>query len=352
MQNAQRFRQSPKGEVAVVTGATGGIGSQMAHDLAFRGYDVVIAARDAVRGEALVKEIQGALNVTPIVKESSSESCREEDKDLLLPTISFVQYHADRPQSALDVASSIKELGSPLTVLINNAGIMGKSKQLTMKVNLIGPSMLTFALLPLMTKAAIDGKITTTPTVINVGSSAHLRATESFTLGESGNGDDDESWINTVPDTADDDLSVYAQSKLALMQFSTLLRHYLPESGDDYPPVRIFDAHPGLVWTPLLRNHIGDAAVGTLTKTGLANLIYKSSTEGAQALVAALDSPSSAVKTEEQVYFVNGRSGGYAASESVSIDASLRLWKYVIAPEVVGVVELPQGWGLDGKGRT
>eukprot|EP00571_Detonula_confervacea_P011112 CAMPEP_0172307738 /NCGR_PEP_ID=MMETSP1058-20130122/8518_1 /TAXON_ID=83371 /ORGANISM="Detonula confervacea, Strain CCMP 353" /LENGTH=466 /DNA_ID=CAMNT_0013019981 /DNA_START=21 /DNA_END=1421 /DNA_ORIENTATION=+ len=335
IQNCQRYRQSPKHLIAVVTGATGGIGSQIAHDLAFRGYDVVIAARDAVRGDALVKEIQGLLKVTPVKEKRESSS--EGD----LPTISFVEYHADVPQSALDLASSIEDLGSPVSLLINNAGIMGKSKQLTMKVNLVGPAMLTFILLPLMAKS------TTPSTVINVGSSAHLRATyvidgESLTSGDS-NGNK-QSYIDTLPDIEDDDLSTYAQSKLALMQFSTLLRHWLPK---DNPPIQIVDAHPGLVWTPLLRNHIGDKAVRTLTKSGLAKLIYKSSSEGAQALVSALDSASLTTSSKEQVYFSNGQPGGYASSESASFDASFQLWTYVIAPEVEGVVDLPEGWGLD-----
>ncbi|KAL7532486.1 hypothetical protein ACHAXR_004665 [Thalassiosira sp. AJA248-18] len=130
------------------------------------------------------------------------------------------------------------------------------------------------------------------------------------------------------------------------MQFSTLLRQWLPKSD---PPVQIFDAHPGLVWTPLLRNHIGDKAVGTLTKTGLANLIYKSSSEGANAIVSALDCFSSTSLSKGQIYFVNGQPGGYAASESASLDASIQLWKYVLAPEVEGVVELPEGWGLAGQ---
>lgn len=341
LQDASKYRRSPKREVAVVTGATGGIGTQMAYDLAFRGYDVVVAARDRVRGEALVEEIQGVLKMTP-TKENESRSFEALD----VPTITFVEYHADDPLSALNVASSITPLG-PLTVLINNAGIMGKSKQLSMKVNLLGPAVLTFALLPLMVKAARNGECTGIPTVINVGSSAHLRATyvvdeETTTLPSGGNERDRKSWIDTLPEIADDDLSVYAQSKLALMQFSTLLRHWLPSDDD----IRIYDAHPGLVWTPLLRNHIGDKAVGTLTKTGLAGLIYKLSSEGASAIVSALDHNPSTAASKEQVYFVNGKPGGYAASESNSFHDSVQLWKDVLAPEMKGVVELPEGWGL------
>lgn len=329
------YRQPPRREIAVVTGATGAIGSQIVRDLALRGYDVVIAARDATRGEELATEIRGLMRVTPI--EGTEKIGGDDD----IPMISFVEYHADVPQSALSAASSIKALGPPLSILINNAGIMGKSKKLTMHVNFLGPAYLTFALLPLMSESATR---TTPPTVINIGSSAHLRAThvlddDSLPSGE--NNDGKQSWIDSLPAVSDDDLSTYAQSKLALMQFSTILRHWLPTSD---PPIRIVDAHPGLVWTPLLRDHIGDRAVRTLTRTGLANLLYKSSSEGAQAIVAALDSSQLSVATREQLYFVNGEAGGYASSESASFNASIQLWKHVLAPAFEGLVDLPKGW--------
>ena len=317
-----RNRQPVKHELALVTGATGGIGSQIATDLAYKGYDVVIAARNIKMGEELVKKIQDELKNT-------SSSKDEEDE---LPTIRFVEYHADKPQSAISMASSVKEMKSPLTVLINNAGIMGKSKQMSMRVNLLGPVWLTFALLPQMTKG----------TVINVGSSAHLRATSVI--------DEDlipsnstQSYIDTLPGVADDDLSTYAASKLALMQFSTLLRQWLTKSNNK--SIQVVDAHPGLVWTPLLRNHIGDKAVKTLTKTGIANLIYKSSFEGAAAIVSALNY--STPVTSEQVYFVNGKPRGYSASESVSLEASNQLWNIVLKPEIDGVLELPKGWEIE-----
>jgi NAD(P)-dependent dehydrogenase (short-subunit alcohol dehydrogenase family) len=345
MHNGRRYRHPPRREIAVVTGATGGIGSQIAQYLAIRGYDVVIAARDAKKGEELVMEIRGIMRVTPVMM--GTEESRGDNDDDGMPTISFMEYHADVPQSALNAASTIKELGSPLSILINNAGIMGQSKKLTMQVNLLGPAYLTFALLPLMGEESATR--TTPPTVINVGSSAHLRATrvldDDSLPSSGGNSECKHSWIDSLPAVTDDDLSTYAQSKLALMQFSTLLRHWLPTSD---PPVRIVDAHPGLVWTPLLRNHIGDKAVRILTRTGLANLIYKSSSEGAQAIVASLDSSQLTLAAREQVYFVNGEPGGYASSESASFDAAIQLWKHVLAPEFEGVVDLPKGWGPKG----
>lgn len=319
--NNRICRQLPKNEIAIVTGATGGIGSHMAHELALRGYDVIIAARDMTRGTQLVNEIKDRLAEIPTCEDKPSGNAN------VLPTISFVEYHADNPESALEFASTVKALNRQVTVLINNAGIMGKSKQLTMKVNLMGPVLLTLALLPLMDNPKSNA------TVINVGSSAHLRATqvidEEITLGKH------ETYIHSLPSVEDNDLSTYSQSKLALMQFSTLLRNSLAKSNSR---VAIYDAHPGLVWTPLLRNHIGEKATNTLRKTGLANLIYKTPLEGAQAIIAALDYVSKG-QSESQVYFENGKPGGFATHESRDYSAAGKLWNHVIEPELRGVME-------------
>ena len=129
------------------------------------------------------------------------------------------------------------------------------------------------------------------------------------------------------------------------MQFSTLLRQWLSKNNNK--SIQVIDAHPGLVWTPLLRNHIGDKAVRTLTKTGIANLIYKSSSEGAAAIVSALNYSAHIHITNDQVYFVNGKPGGYSASESVSLEASNQLWNIVLKPEVDDVIELPKGWEIE-----
>ncbi|KAL7469996.1 hypothetical protein ACHAXS_010240 [Conticribra weissflogii] len=424
-----RGRLPPKNEIAVVTGATGGIGSEIARDLAFRGYDVVIAARDVKRGEELVGDILKELRECDVkhsgdsldaVEGSGVGDDDEGDSIENAPLVTFVEYHADRPESAKNVASAIERLiknnineettssnaashnTRKLTILINNAGIMGKSKQLTMKVNLIGPALLTLALLPLMTdgntgpsssscfgnkerdhssyECSSSSSSSSMPMVINVGSSAHLRASSVFD-GHSTDIDREEcgtSFVETIPDVPDSDLSTYAQSKLAILQFSTLLRHGLdanrPNDSSDNDEnsctpvrVRIVDAHPGLVWTPLLRNHIGNAATDALQITGLARWMYKSPAEGASAIVSAVDyfvgaeekstfsndddgggtSSTTRMPLREQVYFVNGRPGGYAAVESRDWNACWRLWREVILPEVKGMVTLPEGWGAE-----
>ncbi|KAL7549729.1 hypothetical protein ACHAWF_012995 [Thalassiosira exigua] len=351
--NEPKYRLPRRGELAVVTGATGGIGSEMVHELAFRGYDVVVAARNVERGRELARRVEGLLKVTPTKEgeQLGNQSVPGGGGDDP-PAVTFVEYHADDPLSATHAASSIEGLEVPLKVLINNAGIMGKSKRKTMEVNLVGPALLTLALLPVMKNTKEDEEERATPpTVVNVGSSAHLRATY---VVEEESPSKDRSWIKSLTNDPDDDLTIYARSKLALMQFSTLLRRGLSRKSDGGFGVRVYDAHPGLVWTPLLRDHIGDKAVATLTKTGLAGLIYKSPSEGAQAILGALDyalDPTETTSLGEQVYFTNGRPGGYAAPESVDSEECRRLWDRAIAPEVEGVVEMPKGRDLGSLER-
>ena len=97
-----------------------------------------------------------------------------------------------------------------------------------------------------------------------------------------------------------------------------------------------------------MRNHIGDKAVGTFAKDRLGRFdIQKFLREGAQAIVSALDYvPTAEGTNKDQLYFVNGKPGGHVALESTSLEASSQLWKYVLAPEIEGVVDLPDGWGL------
>jgi NAD(P)-dependent dehydrogenase (short-subunit alcohol dehydrogenase family) len=49
------------GSTALVTGATGGIGREIARQLAARGWDVLLGARDAERGERVAGEVGGRL---------------------------------------------------------------------------------------------------------------------------------------------------------------------------------------------------------------------------------------------------------------------------------------------------
>ncbi|GIE27916.1 oxidoreductase [Actinoplanes italicus] len=145
--------------IAVVTGASSGIGAATARRLAGEGYHVVVAARRADRLEALVKEI-GA-NATAIECDVTSDD------------------------SVADLATAVAGLGAPVTLLVNNAGgARGADPvesgsvddwQWMYDVNVLGTLRVTKALLPAL-EASGRG------TIVTVGSTA------AFTPYEGGGG--------------------------------------------------------------------------------------------------------------------------------------------------------------------
>ena len=128
-----------------------------------------------------------------------------------------------------------------------------------------------------------------------------------------------------------------AQSKLGLMQFSTLLRSALPW-------LTVVDAHPGLVWTPMLQRHWGPLAPA-IERSRLARVLFKSPECGASTILAAAlrestpPAPTSRGKSARwrrgwrtQPYFVNQRPGGFASEESRDLDAAEEAWAQMVEP--------------------
>ncbi|MCW3003726.1 MAG: 2-hydroxycyclohexanecarboxyl-CoA dehydrogenase [Conexibacter sp.] len=123
-----------EGRVALVTGATSGIGEATAHTLAARGARVAVAGRDADRGRAVVAAITAAGGEAAFVPH-----------DL-----------ADPHGGEAVVAATVKALGQP-RILVNNAGtfFFGPTPDVTpdefdlaMRVNLRGAFLATQAVLP------------------------------------------------------------------------------------------------------------------------------------------------------------------------------------------------------------
>ncbi|BCB85468.1 SDR family oxidoreductase [Phytohabitans suffuscus] len=85
--------------IAIVTGASSGIGAATARRLAAEGYHVVAAARRADRLDTLVKEITAAGG------EATALTC-----------------DVTSDESVAGLAAAVGRLGRPVTVLVNNAG--------------------------------------------------------------------------------------------------------------------------------------------------------------------------------------------------------------------------------------
>lgn len=98
------------GRLAVVTGATGGLGFEIAAALAAADAQVVIASRDGAKGAAALARLHGR---------APPGAVRFEPLDLA--DLASVRAFADR----------LLEAGRPLHLLVNNAGVMGAPKRRT-----------------------------------------------------------------------------------------------------------------------------------------------------------------------------------------------------------------------------
>ncbi|CAN7612333.1 SDR family NAD(P)-dependent oxidoreductase [Phenylobacterium sp. LjRoot225] len=132
--------------VAVVTGASSGIGKETAKALASQGWRVIGVGRNPERSAAAEAEIRAA----------SSGGPNGSQVDMLRADLS-------RMADAVRVAGEIAALTDRVDVLVNNAGGMTKQQVITPEGfeenfagNHLGPFLLTERLLPLLRRAAAD----------------------------------------------------------------------------------------------------------------------------------------------------------------------------------------------------
>lgn len=124
--------------VAVVTGASSGIGLETAKALAAQGWRVIGVGRDAGRCAAAEAELRATGG----------------EAEMLRGDLSLL---GDAQRLAREIAGKVERLD----VLVNNAGGMAREKVMTAEgyeanfaANFVGPFVLTAELLPLMRKAA------------------------------------------------------------------------------------------------------------------------------------------------------------------------------------------------------
>jgi NAD(P)-dependent dehydrogenase (short-subunit alcohol dehydrogenase family) len=201
------------GKVALVTGATSGIGRAVAVQLAAQGATVIVHGRDSTRGAAVVKEIENA-----------GGSAR------------FVSADLGQPAEALRLAAEVGEVD----ILINNAGFawFGPTEKLAANTlaqlfaaNVQAPFLLVAALAPKMVARGHG-------VIINVASRAGA-------VGQ--------------PTTA-----AYGATKAAL---ASLARSWAAEYGS--AGVRVNSISPGPVYTNAAEREVFDA-IGQTTVLGRA----------------------------------------------------------------------------------
>src|SRR3989441_2550435 len=230
--------------VFVVTGANSGIGKATASGLARLGGTVVLACRNATRGEAARQDI---------VRDSGN------------PRVSLGIVDLASEASVRSFGKEFQEKHSRLDVLINNAGVYTSHRDVTpdglerqFEVNYLSGFLLTHLFLDLLKESAPSR-------IVNVSSSAHLGGTIRFDdlQGERRYGG----------------FRAYNQSKLAQILFTQELARRLEGTG-----VTVNACHPGVI-----RTNLGMGGASVVVR--FVKMFLKSPEKGAETPIYLATSP-------------------------------------------------------------
>ena len=249
------------GKRAVVTGASDGIGVELALRLARAGAEVLLPVRSAAKGEAAATRIRAAVPAAEVAV-----------GELDLASLASVARLAD----------TLLADGRPIHLLINNAGVMtpptrqtsADGFELQLAVNHLGPFALTARLLPLL--RAANGRVTTQASVAADRNVLHW---------------DDLQWERSY-----DAMKAYSSSKIAGALFALALDRHSRAGGWG---ITSNVAHPGIAATNLLASHpelgrSGDTlSVRVIRRLAASRLpLAQSAAEGALPALHAATSPS------------------------------------------------------------
>lgn len=233
------------GKLAIVTGATGGLGLETAIALAGAGAEVILAGRNPAKGRTAV---------AAIADRHSNARVRFEKLDLA----SLV--------SVAEFAEKMLVINRNIDILVNNAGVMAPTRRNTtadgfemqLGTNYLSHFALTARLLPLLAAAKAR--------VVQLSSTLHRGGTIRF---------DDLNYVQGYKPWA-----TYSQSKLAMLMFALELDRRSDEKGWGLTSVA---AHPGVAATDLTTNgpNVGaNPIVGWATRMA-ARMIGHSAADGA-----------------------------------------------------------------------
>jgi NAD(P)-dependent dehydrogenase (short-subunit alcohol dehydrogenase family) len=240
-----------RGKKIIITGAAHGIGYEAAVVLASKGADVVMAVRNAVRGENTAEKIKSKY-----------------------PSASVTVMYLDLADLA-----SVKEFAAEyaarydrIDVLINNAGVMippyNKTRdgfELQFGTNHLGHFALTVSLLPLIMATPLSR-------VVTVSSIAVRKASINFRNLDGSHG------YNPM--------IFYRQSKLANLLFAKELQHRLELAGSSTISVL---CHPGISATNILSRGSGKETISLMKK--LMRIVAQSAEKGALPTLYAATHP-------------------------------------------------------------
>ncbi|MBY4638776.1 SDR family oxidoreductase [Gluconacetobacter entanii] len=206
---------SLKGKVAVVTGATGGLGYATARGLVSRGAEVILAGRNPAKGAAALERLR--------------TDCPDGAVDFMTLDLASLQSIADFTQNLSGRTGTVD-------ILVNNAGVMGPPKrqetidgfELQFGTNYLGPFALTARLRPLLCAGKAGAR------VVTVASLAALSGKLVF--------DDLQARHHYTP------FGAYRQSKLADLILALELDRQARQHGW---PIHSIAAHPGWAMTDI-----------------------------------------------------------------------------------------------------
>lgn len=251
------IRPEPGERVALVTGATGGIGFALARALAASGWAVLLAARDPGRGAAALARLGAA-----------RPAARGDLVPLDLADLAAVRACATAVGARLGA----------LDLLVHAAGVMALPRrrltadgfEMQLGVNLLGPFALTAHLLPLLRRAPAARVVTVTSLAARFG---RLRF------------EDLQGAARYRPWRA------YAQSKLAALCFALELQRRSAAAGWG---VASLAAHPGLAMTELYAKALaagGGPGLAVRALRALARLFPHSPEAAARPILFAATAP-------------------------------------------------------------
>ena len=242
-----------EGRVALVTGASGGLGAETARALAARGASVTLSARDVAKAEGVAEEIR-----------SSTGNPRVDVLELELTRTASIRAAAERWLGEHE----------KLHWLVNNAGIMAcplertsEGYELQMATNHFGHFLFTGLLVPALRKSAPSR-------IVNLSSAGHRMSDVVL---------EDLHYENRPYDKWES----YGQSKTANILFSVELNRRLADHG-----VTANAVHPGMILTELGR-HLDEADIKELMarRPDRSEMTWKSVEAGAATSVWACVAP-------------------------------------------------------------
>jgi retinol dehydrogenase 12 len=265
--------------ICLITGATDGIGRATAIGLAAKGFTVVLAARNAAKAEAVVKEIKAVTG---------------RDADIITADLrSLAEVHA--------LAETFNKRYPRLDVLINNAGIFSPARivtgdgfEATYQINYLSHFYLTHLVLDAL-KQSNQGRI--------VNLSSNVYSAGKFDAG------------NLQSEKRFSTIASYAASKLLMLMFTVELANRLTNTR-----VTANAVHPGVVNTHMLKSATGLFKLIALLATPFAVAPEK----GAATSIYLASSPD--VRGISGKYFARSRETNFKTAFNTPQNREL-LWK-------------------------